>query len=1347
MDLQSIESKQVISLVQEWINYPEQELEATFGIGGQVDSTTFLQIAQRLRIKNFELIPQDDRLSIITPNHVRLSLQGLGVLQQYCKDDKLAGKPFTAMIKDRTSKESNVDLKEYNVRIKSRREVNLSRDDPSVREITDNWETQNKAFRLIRRWTFRSKGIRIDMSMVRSTPKDNKGQFIWVKSFLQHNIFKEQPHYEVEVELLRNEFTNTNENALKSLISGIGEVLRAIQKNTLLIRNSISESVKKEYGDLIKSERFRGVSPVTLELKNMTSEIDDDIPNIRKSYNVTDKADGLRAMGFVNKQGELFLIDMSLNVYRTGLVNKKCSNSLVDGEWVTTSKDGRAINHYLIFDIYYAKDSENVSTLPFVDITGIDTNVSRYTHMNKWFNEWKDGIEINTKSVTESNKLLVGLKQFQFATPDNSSIFTACTRILDTARIYETDGLIITSNTSPLPQKAGETFYEQFKWKPSSQNTIDFLVNLERDPSLPTIDKITTGIHPKSGETIRYKTLRLFVGSDKDPAFDNPRNTILLEQNIPRDKKGSNRYKPVLFNPLDFPDTMANTCHLPIKIDPETGEEYITTYDKNDLLMDISSEVGSNEDNKELAIQRKMLQLHSLIGTGEPIRDRSIIEMRYEPKNESGWRWIPIRVRHDKTERLIKGAKTGNYARTLNSEKVANSVWNSIHNPVTTTMIRTGSEEPAEDEIKDLLKARDTDVAKKYYERKASEEDIMLVRGMLDFHNKYIKNNLLYMKLLKGGGKSVLDIGCGKGGDLYKWIFNRARLVVGIDVAGENITNPRDGAYKRYLEAIVEFGFNRVPQIAFVIGNFSRSVITGEAGATPEERDMLRSIFGKEEPEGPVPKYIETKMAGSLRAGADMAVSMFTVHYFFENKESLDGLIKNLNDTVKVGGYFAGAAFDGQKVFNLLRGVEKGHSRIGKEGNVPIWTITKQYDNPELAADDSSIGMAIDVEFISIGTTHREYLVPFELLQLKLKEIGFELLDANESKQMGLNNSTNTFDVSYQMAEKSGKKFVMPESVKEFSFLNRWFIFKRKSERATLELPPVVTEGEEGADIEATLNGAPSVATSTVNGATAAASSTATVSSGIEETKEGEEEEGEGEGAAAAAAAAAAATGENTSYKMPSADRKFAPAEIFRFGPKVPTGNTLKIKDTTSPLWLALNAPFPIPDPDDATITYPTVEHYIAGMKLKLASNKPILAKQLMSTAGSIHQAALIKRRTKGGISLDSPYDIELRGEESNEVKKALLKKSLNSLRATFDETAWIPIKDNVLNNALSYRWENDKRFHTIVEAARNQGKYLLYSSDSPGSELGGVRSPATGRIDGENKVGITIMKIAGFKF
>jgi iron complex outermembrane receptor protein len=55
MDLYSTESKRIIALVQDRFNREEQELEATFGAKGVVDPTTFLQIAQRLRVKGFEV--------------------------------------------------------------------------------------------------------------------------------------------------------------------------------------------------------------------------------------------------------------------------------------------------------------------------------------------------------------------------------------------------------------------------------------------------------------------------------------------------------------------------------------------------------------------------------------------------------------------------------------------------------------------------------------------------------------------------------------------------------------------------------------------------------------------------------------------------------------------------------------------------------------------------------------------------------------------------------------------------------------------------------------------------------------------------------------------------------------------------------------------------------------------------------------------------------------------------------------------------------------------------------------------------------------------------------------------
>jgi mRNA (guanine-N7-)-methyltransferase len=1293
MDLTSDQFKLVNKFIQDWFKDKKLELETTFGVGGVVDSNTFLQIAQRLRNKGFEVIPQDDRLSVITPNQIRLSLLGLGVLQQYCNDDTLEGKTFSAMFKDRAFAESNLDLKEYNIRFKVRREEELSEDDPRVVALLTNWEKQKKAFRLLRRWTFRGKGIRIDMSMVRQTPSvPGKGDFQWVTTFKEKNVFKEAPRYEVEVELLHDtEFTDSPDKALKALIGGVGEVQRAIQKNSLLIRNSVVNAVRTEYQTMTGSEKFRGVNPVTLKTRNITEEIIPDVVNIRNGYNVTDKADGLRAMGFVNKAGELFLIDMSLNVYRTGLKNAKCAESLVDGEWVTVSKDEKAINHFLIFDIYYAKGAKNISTKPFVaykdDIIDNEAE-TRYNAVRKWYEDWREDTEVVAKGVTDSTRLVVSLKRFQFATAGNNTIFRACATILDTSRIYNTDGLIITTNSDPIPDRPGVRWTKQFKWKPAKDNTVDFLINFERDPNISTIDKITTTIHPSSETTVQFKTMRLYVGSDKDPAMDNPRTTILLQQQIPKEKGGGGRYKPSLFNPIEFPDTMANTCNITIQADPETGEEYAST-----------------EDSKE------------------PIQDRSIVEMRYDPSREPGWRWIPTRIRHDKTERLIKASlKKGpiKYSGMMNDEGVANDVWDSIHNPVTESMIRSGNEQPNEEESKILLRLQDTEVAKKYYERKAPKEDMTLVQGMLDFHNQFIKNEILLKRALRGGNKHLLDMACGKGGDLFKWLFNGARYVVGIDSAGENITNPDNGAYKRYLEAIIEFGFGRVPKMVFVIGNSTRDIVNGEAGATPEERDILRSVFGKFEPEGPVPKYVQSVMAGSFRAGADVAACMFALHYFFENLESLNGFVKNLSETVKIGGLFVGCCFDGDKVFNLLRGVEKGHAKVGKIEDTPVWSITKDYDKEELLPDDDSVGLAIDVEFISIGTTHKEYLVPFELLKKKLKAIGFELLEKKDLDELGLNNSTNTFDVSFEMSKKGKKKYTIPDTVKEFSFLNRWFIFKRVGEVGVSDMPKIeLPVAEEVA--------------------------AAAVEEEEEETASGEEEEEE---------VVEEEVVSETGAKLPPRDKKFSEVEVFRFGADARQADVLGVKDDKGKKdpnvgrWLGLAAPFPIVDPDDASIKYPTVEHYLAAMKLKTASNKPNLAKDLMSTTGKIHQDFALKRRAEA-VKQESARDFELLAEEAADVRKKMTKTYLNQYRVVFDEDKWIPIKDKTLMDALKYRFEHDKRFRDTVEAARNAGKYLLYSTKiaAVASELGGTRSLATSLIEGENKVGRFIMELAGFKF
>jgi hypothetical protein len=199
MELLSAEAKKLNSLIGEWWSHPKQELEATFGIGGSVSMTDFLRVTQRLRSKGYELMPQEDKLNILTPDQLRFTLSGFGVIQQYCRDNRIKDKEFTVMIKDRTGAESQIDLEEYAVRIKSRREEDLSKEEGQVQEMLEQWEVQDKAFRLIRRWTFKGHGFRIDLSMVRQTSRDTRGRYRYIKNFHDEPVTRMKPVYEIEL--------------------------------------------------------------------------------------------------------------------------------------------------------------------------------------------------------------------------------------------------------------------------------------------------------------------------------------------------------------------------------------------------------------------------------------------------------------------------------------------------------------------------------------------------------------------------------------------------------------------------------------------------------------------------------------------------------------------------------------------------------------------------------------------------------------------------------------------------------------------------------------------------------------------------------------------------------------------------------------------------------------------------------------------------------------------------------------------------------------------------------------------------------------------------------------------
>ena len=154
-----------------------------------------------------------------------------------------------------------------------------------------------------------------------------------------------------------------------------------------------------------------------------------------------------------------------------------------------------------------------------------------------------------------------------------------------------------------------------------------------------------------------------------------------------------------------------------------------------------------------------------------------VVEFRYDMSKPGLWKWIPMRVRYDKTAEFRTGNSVG-----ANDYKTANSNWHSIHYPVTEQMIVTGKNIPSIEVSDDV-----------YYNSKTDDK---MTQNMRDFHNLYVKKALI--QGVSKRGNILIDFACGKAGDLPKWIGADLSFVFGIDIAKDNIENRINGACARY---------------------------------------------------------------------------------------------------------------------------------------------------------------------------------------------------------------------------------------------------------------------------------------------------------------------------------------------------------------------------------------------------------------------------------------------------------------------------------------------------------------------------------------------------------------------
>jgi hypothetical protein len=1019
---------------------------------------------------------------------IRAEIVGTDLIQEYCRTNSIQSvinmpstlfnkvkftKKMTAVDKNGTFIQK-VDMDDFNFRVSYQVEQDFHIQTDIARSIISKWQDSKKIFRSMNRVRLYHPDLPIfaDLSIVKSSASTRNYVQIPQYSIQDAGVFDNVEKYEIELEVDNSKVgVGTDYNTVASLIGALRKCIRIVLSGLQCTKYPVSYQeqayILQEYmavvhGDLLEEKQpdeingkkvdkkttqqildeikknprrinmsdFIGPSSYTLQIGNVVPPNEKyTTPNIRVNYTVTDKADGDRHLLFVSEIGLIYLIDTNMNIVFTGTrtTEKTLFLSILDGELIKRDRNGKYINLFAAFDIYYA-NTKSIREFAFCPTMALDEKDDKEeikpTHYRlpllhqfvellnptSIFEALEKG-EVTPKSPKHPADFIIKCKNFK-ATSETKTIFEGCSEILssiqDSTYEYNTDGLIFTPSNlavggsregGPAGKLSKITWSHSFKWKPPEFNTIDFLVTMKKDKTgKDEVHHIFQEGRNLQGvqEVLQYKTMVLHVGfNPRDDGYINPFQDV-LNDNLHNSKDSDDndkKYRPVPFVPTDPYDP--KTCYANIMM---------------------------KEDGSKLMM---------LTEEGEYFEDDMIVECKYVMENDDGWKWVPIRVRYDKTAQLR--AKKNNFG---NAYKVANNNWYSIHHPITVDMISTGQNIPEN--------TMDEDV----YYNKSNEETS--TQGLRDFHNLYVKKNLIQGAANRGD--TLIDFAVGKAGDLKKWIRANLSFVFGIDFSRDNIINQMDGACARYLNEAKKA--DRIPKALFIQGDSGLNIRDGKAFSTEKDKQVARAVFGQgakditELGKGVYQQY------GTGELGFNISSCQFALHYFFKNPRTFHQFLRNVAECTKIGGHFVGTCYDGGTVFKLLKSVRKDEGVTIMKNDRKIYEVIKKYDQTGFPEDEMSLGYPIHVFQESINQYIQEYLVNFPYFIRIMEDYGFVLATKEDARHMGLPSADGMFSELFTIMEDEIKRnpnrqadyrkaiFMSPEE-KRISFMNRYFVFKK----------------------------------------------------------------------------------------------------------------------------------------------------------------------------------------------------------------------------------------------------------------------------------------------------------------
>jgi len=837
-------------------------------------------------------------------------------------------------------------------------------------------------------------------------------------------------NYELELEYgIKKQGGNKSEH-LNTMYQSSENLLKMAHQSSFIIGNEQSEKDLKYYKQILnvdqKSTSLAGRQAISLEIQHVTELL----PN---KYAVTDKADGDRYFLVIYEFG-VYLISSNLNVKDTGiLLDKKYeqyNGTVLDGEFIYIPKERRHV--FMVFDCLRNGQTDMRNEISFqkrlneadkiIDACFVFKGQTGFKY--KQPPQMKDGFNLNEITKFYGQELsrfydtlnkdisfvkeypLIRRKYFMFVFgAQRWEIFKYSTeywkRYTSDENVkfpYLLDGLIYHPLEQAYVISAQESKYHEYKWKPPNKNSIDFYIEFKRDPMTGKImdvydNSLATEAIDASGSvsgTVRnqvYRICTLYVGKSV------------------------------------------------------SGKEHPVKFDQNYGVSDAYIYVKDGETRDS---------------SGDIISDKTVVEFYYQNDMEMipQQRWVPIKTRYDKTESVERyERKYGNYQGT------AERIWRSIVNPVLMEdfieLARGNTNERSFYDIK--IKEMNSKISKELVaainrEKKYYQKITKLAETMRQMHNM-IKSNLIYTYFNKmyqsNTQQSVLDIACGRGGDIGKFYYTEVAYYVGIDIDGEGIRSPSDGAISRYEK------FRRKKP------NFPKMYFIQADARVPLKYDsQIRATNGMDMDDVNkklLQKFFPTEGNVSV---FDRINCQFAMHYFLKDELSWNNFKQNLKTHLRAGGYFVATTFDAHEVMKSIG--DKDSFTVyydDSEGNKKkFFDIIKKYPDPK-KGEKIGVGMAIDLYaswMFNEGNYVTEYLVDLDFVKEELeKDSDLELIDTDLFRnQYEIHKTFLTDGARYESSEETRSYLAnvaeyyedteMNRKCLKYTNLNRYYVFRKK---------------------------------------------------------------------------------------------------------------------------------------------------------------------------------------------------------------------------------------------------------------------------------------------------------------